>query len=264
MPKLKNHRNGGNDEFFTKQHVVDLCLATLPDFDGVVIEPSAGSGKFLHSFKYKNKRGIDITPRSPDILKGDWLEYKVEETNFWVVGNPPFGFQSKLAIKFFNHAADNGASIIAFILPSIFKKKTIQNKLNNNYILEFEMDLPPDSFDIDGNTHHVPCVWQIWKRSNTPRPIFKQPTGNKFLKFDNDGQWFMFGAAPHRIIKREQVVTNNRGYYLTCSEDVIKWLRNINWKQHAISSVSGGVCWFNKHLLMEIIDYEVSSKQQPK
>ena len=48
------------------------------------------------------------------------------------LGNPPFGKNCSLAIKFFNKAAEF-ADLIAFIIPRTFKRISIQNKLNLNF-----------------------------------------------------------------------------------------------------------------------------------
>ena len=76
-------------------------------------------------------------------LKQDFFDYfpPSNKTNILVIGNPPFGRVSSLAIKFFNYSA-KWANVIAFIIPRTFRKTSIQNKLNNNFHLIYDEEIP--------------------------------------------------------------------------------------------------------------------------
>lgn len=64
----------------------------------------------------------DIDPQGDGIVKLDFFDFELPyDDRVVVVGNPPFGRNSSLAIRFFNKAAC-GAEIIAFIVPRSFKK----------------------------------------------------------------------------------------------------------------------------------------------
>jgi hypothetical protein len=78
-----------------------------------------------------------------------------------VIGNPPFGQQNSLAVRFINHAA-TFADTIAFIVPLSFKKDSVKNMLNPNLHLRSEVVLPKNSFTLEGEDMDVPCVFQIW------------------------------------------------------------------------------------------------------
>ena len=124
------------DKFYTKSSIAKLCLSQLDlsqyDF---ILEPSAGNGSFSHLIP--NCYAIDIEPESEDIIKQDFFLYEPENKNkILVIGNPPFGQQSNLALRFFNHAAEF-ADTIAFILPKSFKKISLQNQLDNYIHLHF-------------------------------------------------------------------------------------------------------------------------------
>jgi 16S rRNA A1518/A1519 N6-dimethyltransferase RsmA/KsgA/DIM1 with predicted DNA glycosylase/AP lyase activity len=46
---------------------------------------------------------LDIEPEHPDVLQQDYLDFRFEnnlEKKVHIVGNPPFGRQSSLCIKF--------------------------------------------------------------------------------------------------------------------------------------------------------------------
>lgn len=160
------------DKFYTKPQVAEHCLTTLKHITDIDLwlEPSAGAGVFLSRLPHP-RLGIDIEPDSEHVIQQDFFTYKPPaNTNIAVVGNPPFGKNSSLAIKFFNHAA-TWATVIAFIVPKTFKKTSVQNKLDLGWVLYYEQDIPKNAFDLisDDNivsTYDVPCVWQIWVKGS--------------------------------------------------------------------------------------------------
>ena len=100
------------------------------------------------------------------------------------VGNPPFGRQSSLAKKFIKHIASwEKAGVIAFILPKSFKKTSMQKCFPINWHLMECYNLPNDSFVIQGQSHNVPCVFQIWEKREYQRwiPEIAEPKGYKFI-----------------------------------------------------------------------------------
>lgn len=174
----KRHKN---DKFYTKEETVIQVLSKieLDKFD-YVIEPSAGEGAFSEKINHSNLLSFDIDPESDKIKKQDWLEYNPSDISgkILVVGNPPFGNQGVLALKFINKAVEIGADTIAFILPKSFKKDSIKNKIPLDYHLTTEMDLSDDSFTLEGNGYKVPCVFQVWTKSENKRQpkVFKKST----------------------------------------------------------------------------------------
>lgn len=157
-----------NDKFYTKTEVVKKCCDSF-DFSKykTIIEPSAGNGAFLPFLPYY--KAYDIAPENENIIQQDFL--KLQE-NFippiLVIGNPPFGQQGKMAIDFFNYAA-NFADEIGFILPLSFKKDSMKNRLNLNFHLIKEIILEENSFTLNNNDYSVPCVFQIWEKQPEKR-----------------------------------------------------------------------------------------------
>ena len=98
------------------------------------LEPSAGNGAFYELLP-PNRLGFDIREsQNPEIIIKDFLklpvEYFTSKFNHVVtIGNPPFGKNSSLAVKFFNHCAEF-SECIAMVLPKTFLKSSIQNRLN--------------------------------------------------------------------------------------------------------------------------------------
>jgi len=165
------------DKFYTKKAIVERCVSVL-DFDKyeVIVEPSAGSGAFLEYLPKNKTVALDIEPDISSIIKMDFLDTRPPlNYKYLVIGNPPFGKNSSLAKKFFNHAA-TFADTIAFVLPRTFRKVATVNQLNLNFHKVHDELLPLESFECpDGTPYSVPCVFQIWKKRSTLREKINLP-----------------------------------------------------------------------------------------
>ena len=157
------------DAFFTKDEVaqrfVDKVNSLFPfeEFN-TIIEPSAGSGRILHKLPQRAV-GYDLYPMSDDIVEADFLSVDMNPYGRTiVVGNPPFGRQSKLAVQFFNKCAEF-ADVIAFIIPRSWMKYRTQNQLNKDFELYSSIVLPDKAFTLDGKDYAVRCCAQIWSKT---------------------------------------------------------------------------------------------------
>lgn len=191
------------DKFYTNENIVYTCVRILKEKlsihnEDTIIEPSAGSGVWIPHIKKLtcNYKFFDIVPEHPEICTYDYLTYKhnckKNINTIYVVGNPPFGRQCSLCLKFINHSACF-ADYIAFVLPKSFKKESVQKKVHTKLHLIYSEDLPENSFNIDKELYDVPCVFQIWKKEDFERkPIIKvKPIGYKFVKNnENPDIWF--------------------------------------------------------------------------
>ena len=170
------------DKYYTKQTVVDLCLRLVKKHirikkNDLIIEPSAGNGSFINGIKSLSSNCLfyDLEPEHSDIVKQDFLSFdytqlKTDYKTIHVIGNPPFGRQSSLAIKFIKKSCEFCDSL-AFILPKSFKKQSLKSKFPLDFHLVFEIDLPTHSFLVDGVEHDVPCIFQIWKKKSSNRLV---------------------------------------------------------------------------------------------
>ena len=181
-PQHKGLKRNIIDKFYTKTNVATSCITlikqrvTINETD-LILEPSAGNGAFMDGIKLLSKHHLfyDLEPENPDIIKQDYLIYDFREikkrfNKIHVVGNPPFGRQSSLAIKFIRKSCEFCNSI-SFILPKSFKKESLKNKFPLQFHLVYECDLPDNSFLVDGSEHNVPCVFQIWEKKETNRSV---------------------------------------------------------------------------------------------
>lgn len=250
-------REAGLDKFYTIPSISEKCLASISsrykwsDW-GLVIEPSAGNGSFLTRIPTSKRLGIDISPEHKDIIKQDFLTYSPPSNigKILVVGNPPFGRVSSLAIKFFNHAS-MWADVIAFIIPRTFRRVSVHNKLNTNFHLVFDEDIcmEPCSFS---PPMMVKCCFQIWEKQETKRPIIELSTSHD--------DWEFLGFGPKDAKKQPTPPKGAdfamRAYGGKCGEIVdtgLETLRPKSW--HWIKSK------INKNTLIEkfnAIDYTIS------
>ena len=170
------------DKYYTKHEVVKLCLNFVKKHieinkDDLIIEPSAGNGSFIEGIKSLSNNFIfyDLEPEHEEIIKHDYLlcdylEVRKKYDNIHIIGNPPFGRQSSLAIKFIKKSCEFCCSI-SFILPRSFRKDSLKKAFPLNFHLVFEIDLPNKSFLVDNTEHDVPCVFQIWIKKDYNRVI---------------------------------------------------------------------------------------------
>lgn len=181
------------DKFYTIPSVAKKCIditESIYRWDDweLVVEPSAGNGSFFLQLPTKKCIGIDILPEHDGIIKQDFLTYHPDTSikNILVIGNPPFGRVSSTAIKFFNHSSQ-WANTIAFIVPRTFRRISVQNKLNLNFKLIHDTDIPtsPCSFYPQ---MMAKCCFQIWERSQNKRNIINLPTSHPHWIFLNFGE----------------------------------------------------------------------------
>jgi predicted RNA methylase len=181
------------DKFYTKETVVESCLSIVKDnikIDGktdLIIEPSAGNGSFILGIKSlsSNYKFYDLEPEHDEIRKQDFLllnydDFKSKYSTIHVIGNPPFGRQSSLAIKFIKKASEFCNSI-SFILPKSFKKDSLKKTFPRNFHLIFETDLPEKSFLVDGLEYNVESVFQIWEKKDFNRDVVEKLEPKNFI-----------------------------------------------------------------------------------
>jgi hypothetical protein len=204
LPKSKGKQSKGLkrntiDKYYTKDSVVEMCLHFIRQNidiqpDDLIVEPSAGNGAFINGIKLlsSNYRFYDLEPEGKgeptEIIKQDYLllnyaELKRQFAKIHVIGNPPFGRQSSLAIRFIRKSCEF-ANSISFILPKSFKKDSLKKTFPHNFHLIFEIDLPYKSFLVDGVEYDVPCVFQIWEKKTESRVVSEklEPTHFIFVK----------------------------------------------------------------------------------
>lgn len=226
------------DQFYTKNEVALDCVNKVKDIiqqnnvmANIWLEPSAGTGAFFNLLP-DNKLGFDIEPRCSGVIEKDFLLAGVNEDNCITIGNPPFGKNSSLAIKFFNKAA-MFSSLIAFIVPKTFKKDSVIEKLNNNFHLIYECDIPKFSFIFNEKDYDVPCVFQVWKKESIKRVTKQKILTNSDFQFTNkDKASIAIQRVGVNAGKVKRVFDNcaiASHYFIKATEDIIVLLEKIDW-----------------------------------
>ena len=216
------------DKYYTSPSVVTKCIQNLKENivisdNDLLIEPSAGNGSFINDLQSIsfNCFFYDIKPEHPLIKAQDYLEFDVNtfknQTNkIHVIGNPPFGRQSSLAIKFIKKSA-TFCDYISFILPKSFKKKSMQKYFPLEFHLIFEQDIEENGFLVDDNVYDVPCVFQIWQRKGENRSVSEKliPKGFQFVKKSEnpDIAFRRVGVYAGNIFKEEIEKKSEQSHY---------------------------------------------------
>jgi predicted RNA methylase len=197
MKQTKGLKRNTIDKFYTNDSAVNLCCSLINDklsinSEDLIIEPSAGNGSFIEAIKLMstNYKFYDLKPESPEIIEQDYLELNYQDIQsqfekIHIIGNPPFGRQSSLAIKFIKKSCEFGNSV-SFILPKSFKKESLKRAFPSSFHLIFEIDLPENSFLVEGKQHNVDTTFQIWEKKDSDREIIEKikPVGFIFVKQD--------------------------------------------------------------------------------
>jgi hypothetical protein len=215
------------DKYYTKSIVVVQCIKLVKQYISIidtdlVIEPSAGNGSFIKDIKKisNNYKFYDLEPENTEIVKQDFLEidYKPIQqkfVNIHIIGNPPFGRQSSMAIKFIKKCCLFSKSI-SFILPKSFKKDSMKKYFEKHYHLIYEIDLPENSFLVNGIESDVPCVFQIWQYKEEIRTTIdkKIPVNFKFvIKEDNPDISFRRVGVNAGSIMKEITDKSSQSHY---------------------------------------------------
>lgn len=250
---IKNQDKGLNrnqiDKFYTKKEIVELCFDNIKknlninknnDF---IIEPSCGNGSFIEIIKKlgNNYMFLDIEPENNEIIKQDYLNYVYYSDKYsklHIIGNPPFGRQSTLAIKFIKHSC-KFCDTISFILPKSFKKDSMKKHFPLNFHLLKEFDLPNKSFLLNEIECDVPCIFQIWQKKYELRAeyIKLKPNNFTFVKKNEepDMAFRRVGGKAGNISKEIEDKSEQSHYFLKVNENIdefIKIIENIKFEDN--------------------------------
>jgi hypothetical protein len=222
------------DKYYTKNEVVINCKDAIIKYvnikkNDIIIEPSAGNGSFIDMIKgmTNNYYFYDIMPENDKITKQDFLKFdytniKALNKKIHIIGNPPFGRQSSLAIQFIKKCCEFADSI-SFILPKSFKKESNKAKFDLHYHLKYEIDLPENSFTVNDKDCDVPCIFQIWIKKNITRIKPDKIEPNNFIfvnKEDNhDISFRRVGVYAGNIDKNTKDKSFQSHYFIKFTND---------------------------------------------
>jgi predicted RNA methylase len=255
------------DQFYTNQTIAKKLYSQLESkfdlSDYYLLEPSAGSGSFSDLF-HQNSLACDLDPKKEYIQKQDFFDIDNEIFNdkkVFTIGNPPFGKNSSLAIKFVNKAAEF-SDYIAFILPKTFKKISVHNKISLNMHLLYEEELPLNSFIFNGQEYSVPCVFQIWEKRNIPRVKIETKKETALLDFTNkssaDFAIRRVGVLAGKVLSDFSSYQESSHYFIKSTKipaaDLIKIIGGLYGELNTEASNTVGNPSLSKHEFIQIIE----------
>ncbi len=220
------------------------------------VEPSAGAGAFYDALPPERRIGVDLIPYRPSYQVADFLSWNTPQDDLHraVVGNPPFGHRSWLALAFVNRAA-TFADYVGMILPMSFQsdgKGSPKHRVRGLRLLHTEY-LPEDAFtDVNGQSVKINALWQVWHRGvNNSRhstsdskwiDVFTVDArshrlcGHKRLQ---EADFFLertfYGSSPPPLVERFGDV-KHCGYGLVIKRDrdrVLAALQSADWERHS-------------------------------
>ena len=195
MQDTGKFRKNTKDQYYTKSSIAKHCVEKLLDYCPQYatyqwIEPSAGNGVFLCQLSDTiDKLGIDIEPKSPEIIKHDFLEWTptLHKKRIFF-GNPPFGRQGSLAKSFIKHSAKYG-EFIAFILPRSFVKPSMSSAFPMKFHCIHSEELQKNAFQVNDKEYDVPCVFQIWEKKLNDRILPEKHIESGFQYVKNNDEF---------------------------------------------------------------------------
>lgn len=257
------------DQFYTNNNIAVKCYELLRELlvehkikPSIWLEPSAGSGAFF-SIIEGSKLGIDIDPKIDNVIKADFLTHELQDEGYITLGNPPFGKNSSLAIRFFNKCADV-SRVVAFIVPKTFKKDSVQKKLSSKMHLIFEWDIPVNSFNIKNEIVDVPCVFQVWIKTDEDRIITHKTSLAEDFIFSNRATadiafqrvGMKAGTIKNRVVFSD--IADASHLFITSTQpNVAKILRVIDWSSIKFNT-AGNPSISKKELVHEYARYKSS------
>lgn len=153
-----------NDKYYTPVELAEKLLETTKkvlESEEIthIVEPSAGSGSFLHAIKKTNIpfAAFDIEPEGEEIVKADFLKLEIPyKKGRLCITNPPYGERQCKSIKFYKKCCEIG-DYIAFVQP-------ISQLDNNLQLYEFDLIHSQDLGMISYSGRKLHCCFNVYKR----------------------------------------------------------------------------------------------------
>ena len=228
------------DKYYTSPDVVRECIEIVKKHisvseQDIVVEPSAGNGAFISCIQSMSTNCIffDLYPEHSQVTQQDYLSLDIKSAgidkyaNIHTIGNPPFGRQSSMAIKFIKRSC-MWSSTVSFILPKSFKKDSMKKHFPTKFHLLYEHDLPTNAFLVENKPHHVPCVFQIWRREENDRYITPRlaPRGFRFVTKEDepDISFRRVGANAGKVERTVETKAVQSHYFIKLDNGVTEQL----------------------------------------
>lgn len=246
-----NTRTTGKEQYYTPAHLAQTLTDELvrvvnatdaPFSSRTILEPAGGTGAFIAAASAAGATRFhswDIEPLHHQVSEGDFLLQNLDHLSGCVtLGNPPFGRNNALSIPFFNHAAQV-SDFIAFIVPRSWRKWSVINRLDRAFQLVLDHDIAIDYVDASGreisSKRRLNTCFQIWQRSQNPRPLFAvEDLGfiSKTSPDDADVSLTVFGYGCGQLKTEFERKPNTTQMFLKVNQPgVIEALRKVDFSR---------------------------------
>jgi predicted RNA methylase len=237
-----NSRSTGLEQFYTPTNAAKELTRFLIETVGVDtnvewIEPAAGTGNFMKAMKDAGVSKItayDIEPYNAGIVKADFLKQQLVTAKVSLT-NPPFGRNNSLSIPFFNKLASS-CDVIAFIVPRSWRKWSVVNRLDRNFVKIVDYDLKLNYVDGNGTrltkSTSLNTVFQVWVRSDKQRALAPSVTPKSHFKTvkptSATASLTQFGRGCGSVKTTFDKVPNTTQMFIDATPQVIKKLQSLD------------------------------------
>jgi len=225
--RMKENADNMLDQYFTNKELAQNIFAKTQEIISKYeknidnyswLEPSVGEGCFYDLLPENKRIGIDIEPLRSDIIKSDYLKYKLPDEKLIVIGNPPFGHRGVMALNFINHSQN--AEYVCFILPMFFESKgkgSVKYRVRGFNLIHSER-LPKNSFYIPATQKavDVKCVFQIWSKNHkSENEEFSWYNNKNKEPFGNLVKVFTVSLAKNRECGKKWIFEQKADFYIS-------------------------------------------------
>jgi uncharacterized ubiquitin-like protein YukD len=142
-----------------------------------------------------------------------------------IVGNPPYGKNSNLALKILNRSMKL-SELILFVLPRTFNKRRVMNRVDKMFHLELSEDNPDETF-----IRIMTCT-QKWVRCEKDRSLFKITQNHDDFEFTNKGKENVFicrvGSLAGKVLESDYSHYSDEHYYIrTRDQETVRNLKTL-------------------------------------
>jgi hypothetical protein len=136
-----------------------------------------------------------------------------------IVGNPPYGKNASLAVKFLNKAVELTDNI-SYVLPRTFRKPSVLNRIDEHLHLVEDVDTPNETF---GGT--IITCRQKWEKREEKRDRIRTYTQHPDLNFVSKAESNVFvgrvGAGPAgKVLTADYDHLTEQHYFLQVTDTV--------------------------------------------
>lgn len=177
----KYSKNANADKFYTDPDVAKQMIDTL-DLDAydLIIEPSAGSWAFGRHLPAEKTICLDLYPDAdwPETQQQDFFELDLEKLimdrgaeNVLIIGNPPYGRLSGMAMNFvkkscINNQLLNIKTTVGFILSETFAKNSFKTRVPLTHTCTNHIHLGSPFYlfgDVEQPYNGLNTGWFLWE-----------------------------------------------------------------------------------------------------